>query len=307
MAFPLFSESEVDGVQFMPAPLISNIIRQISWIRNIRGGLRGMLYLAPVSRNGDDFVIDNAGLNFYCDLSSYVEWHMYHFKQYEGRKIALFMSLFSPDSCLFDIGANIGNHTLNFSRHVQSVHGFEPNPEIFERLQRNLALNGTTNIVANRVGLAQQNGQMNFYAPIASEGQYGANMGSGTFIYDEAPHPHKVLNLPIFVGDDYVDAHKLLRVDGMKIDVQGFEIDVLSGLSRTLERHEPIIWMECSTSTLNAISELPQGLRQIVPYAYKLKYFQTSYTLGLFHKTELVEVGDFRDPPFTGDFVILPQ
>jgi FkbM family methyltransferase len=290
----------------MPALLTSKIIRQLSWIRQIKGGLKGMLYLSPVRSAAEDFIVDNAGLKFHCNLSSYIEWHMYHFKEYEGSEIALFMSLFKPNSCLLDIGSNIGNHALSFARHVRSVHGFEPNPEIFERLQRNVLLNGATNVVANCVGLGRQNGELNFYAPTTRAGVQGTNMGMGTFVYDEAPHPHKVITLPILVGDDYVDARKLPRVDGIKIDVQGLEIDVLSGLSRTLERDQPIIWVECSTSTLKAIRQLPRGLKQIVPYAYKLNYFQTTYISGLIHKIKLVEVGDTHDPPFTGDFVLVP-
>jgi FkbM family methyltransferase len=291
----------------MPIPLMSRIIRQVSWVRHIKGGLRGMIYLAPMASIGDDIVISNAGSKFHCDFGSYIEWRIYHCKGYEGSEIALFTALFDSDSCLLDIGANIGNHTLSFSRRVRSVHAFEPNPEIFQRLQGNISLNGTTNVFANGFALGRQNGLLAFYAPTAKEGPQGTNMGMGTFVCEEAPHPHKIINLQVVIGDQYIDAQEVPRIDGMKVDVQGFELDVLTGLSRTLERDQPIVWMECSTATLKAISQMPQGLRQIIPYAYKLQCFRTNYIGGLIHQTQLVELGDSMDPPFTGNFVIVPH
>jgi protein O-GlcNAc transferase len=76
-----------------------------------------------------------------------------HFSEY--LPLYAIRELITPGSVFVDAGANIGNHTLFFSLICEAamVYAFEPMKEAFKTLQRNLSINGVTNVTAWNCGL----------------------------------------------------------------------------------------------------------------------------------------------------------
>jgi len=139
--------------------------------------------------------------------------------------------------CCVDVGANIGNHCLFFSRRFARVVAFEPNPLAVDLLRWNLRANGIANVTVHAAGLAE-------HAATAAMSIVDRNLGASHVVAGpagEAAGADRV-QVDLLRGDDVLLDEE--AVDLVKIDVEGFELGVLRGLERTLERHRPIVLAE---------------------------------------------------------------
>jgi hypothetical protein len=93
------------------------------------------------------------------------------------------------------------------------------------------------------VGLGNLNTEMDFFEPS------GANHGTGSFVAGENSGNRVAQKLPVRQGDDFLESNRLPKMDIVKMDVEGFEIRVLSGLRERLRRDRPVILMEISDAT----------------------------------------------------------
>lgn len=130
--------------------------------------------------------------------------------------------LLRKDDVVWDIGSNVGVNALLYAGVGARVLAFEPDPQIFEKLQENIVLNPGRDVVALNVALSDTEGKLE----MASEGLGGRSPRLGA----DSP-------TPIVVQARKGDA---VLADGapaptvLKIDVEGAEGRVLSGLSQTL-------------------------------------------------------------------------
>ena len=163
----------------------------------------------------------------YIDGDIYVEGiYELYFLRYISRNLA--------GGTFLDVGANIGNHALYLAENFDVVHCFEPDPAIADRLADNAELNDAT-IHIHRVGLGAENGELPFYPSVVG------NQGTGSFA---AQNGQAVRTLPVRNGDDYLAAAKIFGISFIKIDVEGFELQVVAGLHKTINRDRPIIVLE---------------------------------------------------------------
>jgi FkbM family methyltransferase len=144
------------------------------------------------------------------------------------------------DTVALDIGANIGNHTIVFSKWFRDVIAFEPNPSVAVLLEANVVLAGCENVQVKRVGLGAGDASLPF--TLDTEG----NDGHGSFAITGS----KTIELPVRNGDQLLselDVHFASgdrRIGFIKCDVEGFEASVFSGLGETLTRHSAIVLFE---------------------------------------------------------------
>lgn len=129
-----------------------------------------------------------------------------------------------------DIGANIGNHALFFARAFQRVVAFEPNPRTFQLLTFNAALNPAIDI--RPYGLGARNER-------ASLVEDPNNIGGAHVVSDQEDG----FNIEIRRLDD-VDDLLDRKVDLIKLDVEGFEHQVLLGGKDLIARCKPVILFE---------------------------------------------------------------
>lgn len=200
----------------------------------------------PDAMASTPFVCDLFGLRYEGDLASFIDWTIYFYGCYERAVLTLLAdaaALAGPRAVFLDVGANVGQHALILSRRVAQVHAFEPWDKARRRLERNLALNAVTNVTVHALGLGEHDKDLTFHAPAS------ANWGTGSFV------PEVNLNrsdgtLPVLRGDTALAQRGIGRVDLIKIDTEGFEIKVLSGLAETIARHRPVVVCEMSGPTL---------------------------------------------------------
>lgn len=133
-------------------------------------------------------------------------------------------------SCI-DVGANIGNHSLQFSKEFARVVAFEPNPRVYEILRANT--NRSKNIECFNVGVSKECGSMRLY-------EDPQNFGGSSAIYEHDS------GMSVDVSVDSLDrlAKDVEKVGLIKIDVEGMEFDVLLGAKGILEKHKPIVCFE---------------------------------------------------------------
>lgn len=117
-----------------------------------------------------------------------------------------------------DAGSYIGTHAIFFSMFCPAarIFAFEPQADIYQKLNRNLELNGITNIKAFNLGLSDAPGRGNANGPESNKG--GAWLRSGDTV--------DVVTL---------DSLNLPDVRLMKVDVEGMELQVLQGATETLK------------------------------------------------------------------------
>ena len=157
---------------------------------------------------------------------------------------------FSGDGVVaIDCGANIGVYTVHWARHMHgwgSVIAIEAQERVFYALAGNIALNNCFNARAIWAAVGAHDGTMRIPTP---DHLAPASFGSLELRPREAPED---IGQPIDYRDEALcdvqaltlDALITTRVDLIKVDVEGMELDVLYGASRLLAEQHPILVVE---------------------------------------------------------------
>ena len=161
---------------------------------------------------------------------------------------------------VLDIGANIGTHTVRWAAAMEgwgSVIAVEAQERVFYALAGNIALNNLFNARAINAVVGSEGGvtyvpQLDHAAP--------ANFG-GLHMQRVSHSPGQEVDYSNLVAATAitVDSLELSRLDVMKIDVEGMELDVLGGAHNTIARLHPIIYAECDVCGLDAIKKALPG------------------------------------------------
>ncbi len=171
-----------------------------------------------------------------------VERSIYLTGTYEEGTLAVFSALLRPGDVALDVGANIGLMTLHAARLVGEtgqVFSFEPMPDIFSQIESNIELNRAQQVRAYSTALGSQSNTLPLFA------HPEINRGSSSLVSNEGAPPAAIAK--IMPLDDFVSEEIRRPIRLIKIDVEGWELEVLRGASATLSRPDaPILCVECS-------------------------------------------------------------
>ncbi len=162
-----------------------------------------------------------------------------NFGAYEPEETAVMNLLSAGAHCILDVGANIGYHALRLALREPNatVHAFEPLPQSYEFLSRNIAANALADRVrAYAYGLSRQSGSFEFF--IAPENGTNASLLNVAGREDAK----RVVGLALTL-DDWA-ANTGSKPDYIKIDVEGAELWVLEGGAKTIATHKPRVFAE---------------------------------------------------------------
>lgn len=151
-------------------------------------------------------------------------------------ELQLLRQLSAPGACVFDVGANIGDHTVPLAQHVGFqgyVYAFEPQRIVFQMLCANVALNSLVNVECVQAAVGAEPGVV-----LIPEIDYSVQANYGGI---EVSTFEEGSQVPRVVLDDFLDARAPTLV---KIDVEGMEADVLEGGRRFLARFRPVLYVE---------------------------------------------------------------
>ncbi len=147
---------------------------------------------------------------------------------------------------VLDVGANVGSHSINFARVADTVYAFEPQPRTFYNLCANLLLNLVYNVLPLNIALGSYDGQTNVanLDPTQPNTPMGVQVGNGA------------QQIPMRT----IDTLEISPVHFIKIDVEGHELEVLKGAVETLDRENPIVFVEIHEKGLiQPIIDLMEG------------------------------------------------
>lgn len=218
----------------------------------------------PIAESMFEFAVPGAGSVRYSAADGDAIGHALYWRGLDGWESATiytFLALADNARQFLDVGANTGVYTLLACARNRGLHAvaFEPVPRIFERLQNNLEANdfgprcqARQVAVADRVGVTQLHVPDTAMPSSASLHETGFRNIRGRLI------DVSVTTADHETGPESVDIP--MPVDLVKIDVEGFEDQVLLGMTRILGGDRPVIVCECNPDgPYQAVAQLLSG------------------------------------------------
>ena len=186
--------------------------------------------------------VERQGIHYYLDISDYMQYILYFGIRIEPRD-ALY-ELIQEGMTVLDIGAHIGETLLNFAKRNQTgqVYGFEPNKESYDQAVYNISLNNFENIGLHQIAFSDQREELVFNLPKNN------NTASISMRKNGRPNLPKIQAITL---DQFIDQQQINQVDFIKIDVEGFEMDILKGGEDILRKHKPQLFIEINHYNLS--------------------------------------------------------
>jgi FkbM family methyltransferase len=212
-----------------------------------------------VNRNDYKLIGDNAGYG--------VGFQLMNTSSYDPLEVSSTLALlharrsdYGDEVVAIDCGANIGVHTIEWARFMSGwgrVYSFEPQEKIYYALAGNIALNNCFNVTARLAAVGAKCGtlampEVNYCIPSSFGSLELIQADSNEYIgqnidYQRAIQPIDMVTL---------DSLNLSRIDLVKIDVEGMELQVLQGARESISRCKPQLVIEIIKSDEKAIAEL---------------------------------------------------
>lgn len=213
------------------------------------------------------------GLKIKVDIGEYIGSELYYFKEFEGDTYESIQKLMIKGKCFFDIGGNIGLISLMVNQICSGnvdVHIFEPAPDNFELLKSNIEMNGMDNVVLNNVAVSSgDNATLRMYI-------YEDQAYNSVYMLNRVPFK-SIVEVPALSIDGYIEKQGIRpdTIELMKIDVEGYEYNVLKGASRLLTEYSPKILCEISHANLSKSGLVPHDvICSLLPYGYKCYVYE---------------------------------
>ncbi|MEZ4923134.1 MAG: FkbM family methyltransferase [Crocinitomicaceae bacterium] len=210
---------------------------------------------------------------------------------YELGTVSTIQQYLKPGDSFVDAGANIGFLSLLASSIVGpkgKVYAFEPVVDTFQILQENKSMNGFEQLIIHPFGLGEIEESVTIYPEKENRG--GASIS----------HKHGTEGEQIKIKT--LDGLELSAVKMIKIDVEGYEMNVLTGARNTILKDQPILIVEFSSNRNNTHDplELYQWLQELNVYGfYKLKW-------GKERRSSLIPIYKTEDLPEHDNLICLP-
>ena len=159
-------------------------------------------------------------------------------KYYEEEQIKILTNFIIKYSAthFIDVGANIGVYSIRISKQFPHLKVFavEPHQYAFSRLENNIRINNLTkNVVALNCALSNREG----HARLSSHKRFKTNQSGGAKISEDGN-----LSITQKLGDDLFNFSN--QTVAIKIDVEGFEINVLKGLNNLFKNNNICLQIE---------------------------------------------------------------
>lgn len=191
----------------------------------------------------DDKVImtfRDSGLKFLCVKNDkrLAPLDTLNFGTYESEELAMQISLIEDGQNVFDIGGNFGWYALHIAKKfpASEIFSFEPIPSTFRYLNENVTLNRLSNIKTFNYGLSDDEGKFDFYFdPELSVNASLANVSEKENIRSVECIVRKL--------DSITDFNEV-RIDFIKCDVEGAELQAFKGAENSIRKNLPVIFTE---------------------------------------------------------------
>lgn len=187
-----------------------------------------------------DLIILNKKFKFYvldnCIISNCIKNNQI----WEEHMHDIFKKYVSKDSVVIECGCHIGTHTLPLASLCKTFYGFEPMPNTYDILNKNIELNNITNAIIYKKGVSNKE-DITQYCWIPENNPGGSGLDNNPMGIPSWITP---TNKNIKVELTTIDLLQLDKLDFIKIDVEGYETFVIDGAINTIRKCRPVIIME---------------------------------------------------------------
>lgn len=177
------------------------------------------------------------GITYRFDLSNVIDHSLYFFNRY-FTPMQLFR-LIKSDTVIVDIGSNIGTAALHAAATAKNgmVYAYEPDSANYSSLRENMSLNHFENIVTIQKAL----GEIPTRSKLFKVNRF--NNGMNRILPEGSPVQDFEI-IEVSTLDEEMKRLKPIRIDLIKIDVEGYELNVLKGARQVLEQFHPLLVVE---------------------------------------------------------------
>ena len=191
---------------------------------------------------------NNIYFNYYASCDDHIVDLLYYNKNYhETGELRLFLELSKHCRSIFDIGANTGLYSILTAIGNKSceIIAFEPHPTNINRLKKNISLNNILNVKIVEKALGNTIGKINFSIPlddsVADTSSANSEFSRATY---EGRIKWKEIEVPQITLDSLCEEDQIKTVDLVKLDVEGYEMEVLQGGTLFFQKFSPVIFCE---------------------------------------------------------------
>jgi len=172
-----------------------------------------------------------------CDV--YIGQALIEYGEYCELETRFLQQWINRPGTVVEVGANVGSQTVALAKSAKAaladVVAFEPQPFVFQNLCANLALNAINNVTAWPLACASQAGTVWFELP---DYRQPGNYGGVSF---QTEPMAQGIQIPCVRLDDMTRGRNVYL---LKVDVEGFELQVLQGAQETLANCRPVLYVE---------------------------------------------------------------
>ncbi|MDA1087064.1 MAG: FkbM family methyltransferase [Verrucomicrobia bacterium] len=243
------------------------------------------------------------GITYAVDLREGIDMNLFLFGSYQSHVVRTVCGRLAQDPVIIDVGANIGAISLALSAQKpdSTIYAFEPTGHAYNKLLRNVELNG----FESRITPIQS-----FVSAVSSsESALSAYSSWRLDRVDDARHPiHMGISKEATTTqtsiDDFMRDRNVTKLDLIKIDTDGHELDVLKGATRTLESMRPLLIFELTTYLLASQGiDFSEYEALLAPFDYRLVESQSGRSVTSSNVHDVVPSGGGIDvlaiPPGT--------
>ncbi len=240
----------------LPSPAYAFLYKSFKNISNLKdvygGGLemdRNRLEkdISFTSAGFYDFVLDDTRFKIFLDpKNGGVDYEIYANKNFEPGILNIFKKELKSTDIFLDVGANIGQHSLYASRFCERVISFEPIKRLYDQFNKSVVENNILNIQAFNYALGNKKEELPIYSS-------DVNMGASSIMVSENRKVEQVIK--VLRLDDEYEKMNISKIDFVKIDVEGYELNVLLGMRDIIQEHKPKILVEYTPFFYNKIDK----------------------------------------------------
>lgn len=161
---------------------------------------------------------------------------------FEDAETTFVRRFLKKEDVFFDVGANIGLFSLYAANKVSNegqVYAFEPAPVTYQRLKNNIELNKLSNVKSENIGLSSNETKLKFNVSLTGYDAWNS------FAELNEVGETETIEVPVISLDGYIEKNNITKIDLIKIDVEGWELNVMKGATNLLsQENAPVLLVE---------------------------------------------------------------
>lgn len=189
--------------------------------------------------------VENVGFRIFSKGDDFIANDIYYGLEYEILEFRLIKAFMRKGRYFIDVGANTGIFSI-FCSSINSdikVLSFEPHPENYKRLLKNIGLNTSSQIQSYQLAVGNSMGTISFTIPL-DDSLSTTSSANESFTRNFSAIQFKNIPVKQTSLDLFLSSYPICSIDLIKIDVEYYEYEVLQGAVEILSTKQPLLLLE---------------------------------------------------------------